>query len=87
MKKEFSIYRVHYAFLFIILFFGFISFLATASDHVLQFRIAVLTALAYVGWGFIHHTLKGDLFLKIVVEYMLVAALVLVLLWTVLLRV
>lgn len=85
--KDFKTYRVHYAFLLIILFLGLISFLVMASDPNLQFRIAVLTVLAYVGWGIVHHLLKGDLYLKIVVEYVLVAALVMVLLWTVLLRV
>ncbi|MCL5675862.1 MAG: hypothetical protein M1120_01915 [Patescibacteria group bacterium] len=84
--KEFKKYGVHYLFLLIILSFGLTSFLAVSKDHDLQFRVAVLTVAAYTGWGFVHHLLKGDLYLKVVVEYVLVAALVIVLLWTVLLR-
>ncbi len=87
MKKEFKKYQVHYLFLVVVLFFGFLSFLLVGNDHLMQFRVAALTVAAYTGWGVVHHLLKGDLYLKIVVEYVLVAVLVLVLLWTVLLRV
>lgn len=86
MKKEFKEYLVHYLFLFIILAFGFGSFLAVGYDHSLQFRIAILTVSAYTVWGIIHHFAKGDLYVKVVIEYVLIAALVLLLLWAVLLR-
>ena len=44
----------------------------------MQFIIALLTALLYVGWGIVHHYLDRDLHYKSVVEYVLIALLGLV---------
>lgn len=53
--------------LFLILFFP--------QDLNTQFTIIVTSAFLYVCYGILHHELKHDLTVKIVLEYVLVAAL------------
>lgn len=45
------------------------------SDKQSQMQVLTLTALFYVGWGVLHHFLHHELTPKIVVEYVLMAAL------------
>lgn len=46
-----------------------------SSNRSVQILSLILTALFYVLWGIIHHRLHHDLTAKIVVEYSLMAAL------------
>lgn len=50
----------------------------------LQFVIGFVSALSYVLWGIIYHNIEGDLYPRIVVEYVGVATVGLLLLYTVL---
>jgi len=43
---------------------------------------AAIAATAYVAWGIIHHSRRGDLHLKIVLEYLALAILGVVLVYT-----
>lgn len=81
MKK---INVLHYIVLGIILCVGVGAFYFVRSDSSLQFIVGVVTSLAYVLWGFIHHALQKDLHQKIVVEYVLIGAIAIVLLATLL---
>lgn len=45
----------------------------------LQMAVIVVTAAGYVGWGYMHHRLEGDLHLRIMIEYLLIAALAILL--------
>lgn len=60
------------------------AFYYVRSDTQLQFTIGVITSIAYVIWGMIHHARKKDLHTRIVIEYMLMGAIAIVLLATVL---
>lgn len=73
----------HYLVLFLILAFGLGGLWSSSSRPGVQFFLIIFTALAYILWGMIHHFLEKSLNLKVVVEYILVAALV-VTLWQVL---
>jgi len=75
----------HFGVLLIILATGTLMFFYTQGDRTLQFVIGIVTALAYVGWGCIHHALQKDLHPKVVVEYVLMAAIAVVVLATLLL--
>lgn len=45
-----------------------------------QYIVILATSGLYVFWGIVHHLIKGDFHLKIVVEYLLIAILAVVLL-------
>lgn len=65
----------HYVSLILILILGLIGLQVAAFDKKLQAEIIILTALMYVLWGIIHHKLNHSLSSKIVIEYILIAAL------------
>lgn len=67
-----------------ILISGFIIFNYVAPNTVLQFTVGIITSVAYVVWGVIHHAIKKDLHARIVLEYILMGAIALVLLATIL---
>lgn len=58
-----------------ILFSGFLLFLAFAPSPQTQMMIVMLTSFFYVSFALFHHFLNGDLNVKIVIEYVLIAAL------------
>lgn len=70
LKKHFG----YYISLFAILFLGFLIAYSSA-DKQFQFLIAVLTAFLYALWGILHHAINHELTAKIMVEYVLMAAL------------
>lgn len=72
----------HYAILVVMLGLGVFSFFLVRPNTTAQLAIAVITAVAYVAWGIIHHWLDRDLHLKVVIEYVLIAAIAIVLLVT-----
>ncbi len=86
MFKDFKKHIIHYIFLIAILSLGFGSFMLTGYDRSMQEKIAVLIALSYFGWGMIHHYLQDDLHPKIVVEYVLFSAIVLIVLFSLIIR-
>lgn len=64
----------YYISLLAILLVGFL-IAYNSSDKQFQFLIVVLTAFFYVLWGVLHHVINHELNSKIVVEYVLMAAL------------
>lgn len=64
----------YYISLLAILLVGFL-IAYNSSDKQFQFLIVVLTAFFYVLWGVLHHVINHELNSKIVVEYILMAAL------------
>lgn len=76
----------HYLPLFGILGAGFLGFYIFSYDKVFQAGVAVAAAVSYVSWGIIHHHLHNDLQLSIVIEYIAVAVLGLVVIFSVTLR-
>ena len=76
----------HYMALFGLLLAGFAGFTIFSYDKSFQMAVAIATAIAYVLWGVVHHYLHKDLHIETVVEYIAVAALGLVILFTLVIR-
>lgn len=75
MIEDLKTHLVHYLVLILILGSGFLAFWYFTKDSVSQFLAILTTAFSYLVWGIIHHWLEDNLNLKIVVEYILFAAL------------
>lgn len=73
---------LHTIVLFTILLGGIFTFWFAKGNTSLQLTIGTVTTMAYVAWGIIHHSLKGDLHRKVVIEYVLVGLIAIVLLTT-----
>jgi hypothetical protein len=71
IKEHFSQYLV----LAFILIFGFWAFFYFQRFPQAQILSAFLTTSFYVIWGVIHHHLEGDLHLRIIAEYLAIALL------------
>ena len=74
MKKN-QHFFYHYVSLFLLLSVGFILFYLNNGFPRQQLIISIYIAFLYVLWGLIHHYLKGDLHMRIVIEYSLIALL------------
>lgn len=62
----------HLFILLIILVLGTATFFAVRGNPTAQLVTAMITSVAYVIWGILHHAIDGDLHRKIVIEYVLV---------------
>lgn len=80
MNKETHFHLLHYLILIIIMGVAVVLFFSYQGNPGLQLRIAVGASGAYFLWGVVHHKCKGDLYPKIVVEYLLIAILAIILL-------
>lgn len=65
----------YYATLFVVLGSGFFIATNVSYNKQLQMMAVVITAILYVALGLLHHTFHHDVSHKIVVEYVLIAAL------------
>lgn len=74
MKKYTNHFR-HYIPLLGILAVGLFGFISFTYDKNFQFTIAVSASLAYVFWGLIHHYIHNDLSVPVILEYVIIAAL------------
>lgn len=73
----------HYLALFLILAFGGFAFLYFKHFPQAQIVSAFLTASFYVFWGIIHHSFEGDLHLRVILEYLGIALLGFLILFTI----
>jgi hypothetical protein len=76
----------YYLILLIILNFGALMFYLLRFNPFYQIWVLMLTSLAYVFWGLIHHFLEDDLHPKVILEYILIAMLVNLVVMTLLIR-
>jgi hypothetical protein len=83
MKRQ---HVVHYFVLLAILAGGVGAFLYVSPNTSLQFTIGIITSVAYMLWGFIHHAMQKDLHKKIVIEYILVGLIAIIMLATIMQR-
>lgn len=83
-EKKLSQKHLHLIILVIILAFSAGTFALLSGKKDLQFLIGFISALSYILWGITYHTIERDLYLRVVLEYVLVASVGLVLLYTVL---
>jgi hypothetical protein len=75
---------IHFLVLIAILCAGILTFIVVRPNTTLQLFVGIITAVAYVLWGLIHHAVQKDLHQKVVVEYLLIGAIAIVLLVTML---
>lgn len=75
-KNHFS----HYSLLLLTLIVGIGLFFYFRGLPTKQFTVVIIVSLLYFGWGIISHAIEGDLHIKIVVEYALIAILAIILL-------
>lgn len=66
----------HYLIIVGILLLGVVSIIFFPIGKELQFAIVTILGLFYLCYGILHHHLEHDLTIKIVVEYVLIAFLV-----------
>ena len=85
MKIRIHRHTHHYGILVLFLFSGMMAFLLAKGNNQLQFSLGVLLAFGYAAWGMFHHLYNGDFNRKIMVEYTVVAAVVISILWALLL--
>jgi len=84
--KAFFRHLPHYLTLFGILFAGLLGFVVFSYDRVFQVIIAVAVAVSYVCWGITHHIIHKDFYISIVIEYLLVASLGLIVVFSLIFR-
>lgn len=68
-------YFFQYLLLSIIVILGVTFFYRFAGLPNMQMLVITVTAAAYVGWGYLHHSIEGDLHTRVMIEYLLIAAL------------
>ena len=81
MKKH-AKHIPHYLSLIGIFAAGLIGFLLFSYDRTFQIAITIAIAISYVVWGLVHHHLHEDLHLSVIIEYIVVAALGLVIVFS-----
>jgi hypothetical protein len=84
--KRLAKHLPHYTSLIGILLAGALGFYLFSYDRLFQASVASAVAVAYVAWGLIHHHLHKDLHWTVVVEYLVVASLGLVLVFSLIFR-
>ncbi len=85
--KNLARHLPHYLTLLGLLGAGTIGFIFFSYDRLFQIAVSIAMAVSYVVWGVVHHYLHQDLHLAVVIEYTVVAALGLVIVFSLLLRV
>jgi len=76
----------HYLSLFGILLAGFAGLILFSYDKNFQMSVALATAGAYVAWGIVHHAIHNDLYLETIIEYVAIAILGSVIIFSLIIR-
>lgn len=84
--KHLSKHLPHYLSLVGIFAAGIIGIYFFSYDRDFQMGIVIAMAAAYVVWGIIHHWLHKDLYFSVVVEYLVIAALGVILVFSLIFR-
>lgn len=71
---------LHFVVLACILAAGAIAFSLVSGSKSIQLFVGIVTAIAYIAWGLLHHALQKDLHPKVVIEYVLIGVISVVLL-------
>ena len=59
-----------------------VGFWVFSYDRFFQGAVAIALSVSYVAWGIVHHKLHNNLYLAVVVEYVLVASLGLIIVFS-----
>lgn len=84
--KKFAKDISHYLPLLGIFALGVLAFALFSFDRLFQVAVSIAIAAAYVVWGVVHHYLHGDLHLSVIIEYIVVASLGLVIVFSLIFR-
>ena len=84
--KTFSKDISHYLVLFGILLAGFAGLILFSYDNKFQNAVALATAASYVSWGIVHHYVHKDLHLEVILEYIAVATVGVIILFSLILN-
>lgn len=84
--KHIAKHLPHYFVLFGLLLAGILAFVLFSYDRIFQMVVAVAVAASYVIWGLVHHYIHRDLYFSVVLEYLAVAVLGLVMVFSLILR-
>jgi hypothetical protein len=76
----------HYLPLIAILTIGLVGLIVFSYDRAFQFVIMTALSTAYITWGIIHHYIHDDLHFSIVLEYLTIAVLGMIIVFSVLFR-
>jgi len=77
---------IHYSVLVVMMNIAVGAFLFFGFDRIYQMIIVLAAGVGYVLWGIIHHHVNDDLHSKVVVEYILVALLAELIIFSLILR-
>lgn len=84
--KNIAKHLPHYFVLLGMFLAGIVAFSLFSYDRVFQMIVAVAVAVSYFVWGIIHHAIHRDLYFSVVVEYLAVACLGLVIVFSLIIR-
>lgn len=84
--RAFAKHLPHYMALFGILICGFSGLVLFSYDKNFQTAVAIATAAGYVSWGLVHHAIHKDLHLETILEYLVISALGLVIIFSMIVR-
>ncbi len=84
--KQIAKHLPHYLPLLGIFTLAVVAFVISSYDRYFLMGVSIAVAASYVAWGVVHHSIHRDLHLSVVVEYIVVAALGLVIVFSLLLR-
>jgi len=84
--KSMAKHLPHYFVLFGLLLAGILAFVLFSYDQAFQMIVAIAVAISYVIWGLVHHSIHKDLYFSVVLEYLAIAALGLVMVFSLILR-
>lgn len=84
--KRIAKHLPHYLPLLGIFALAVVAFLISSYDRFFLMGVSIAVAVSYVAWGVVHHSIHRDLHLSVIVEYIVVAALGLVIVFSLLLR-
>ncbi|CAN5129621.1 hypothetical protein BH11PAT1_BH11PAT1_5970 [soil metagenome] len=74
-KLHIKKHHVYYVSMLLMQLLGLYLTYLTSFDSRLQLLVVVMTTFIYIGWALLHHYVEHDLTSKIVVEYILMGAL------------
>lgn len=76
----------HYLALLGIFAAGLVAFIFFSYDSAFKMAIIIGVTISYVVWGIVHHLLRKDLYLEVVLEYIAVALLGLIIVFSLILE-
>ncbi len=86
MIKKTTQHIQHYLPLVAIIAAGSFGFVYFSYDRVFQASVTLATAAAYFAWGMVHHHIHRDLHFSVVLEYLAIASLGIVVVFSLLFR-